>query len=151
MDFKSKWFKFGPYALVFLFAIPTLITIASKLETHFFPVVDRINVERLEMNTYGNPVISGTISRARGGCIFRNMIFFTKTAEFETPIGIQTRAMTSDSEGRAAGEYKFGPWTLFTTMKVLENQSYARLIHSCHPFYDTVTYLDIKDFLNGKE
>ena len=150
MDFKSKWFKFGPYALVFLFAIPTLITIASKLETHFFPVVDRINVERLETNSYGNPIISGTISRARGGCIFRNMIFFTETAEFETPIGIQTPGRVIGRD-RAAGEYKFGPWTLFTTMEVLEDQSYARMILSCHPFYDTVTYLDMKDFLNGKE
>lgn len=150
MDFKSKWFRYGPFALVFLFAIPTLLTASSQLETYFFPVVKDIQIEKLELNTYGNPVISGTIIRFRGGCIFRNMIFFTKTAEFETPIGIQTPGRVIGRD-RAAGEYKFGPWTLFTTMKVLENQSYARLIHSCHPFYDTVTYLDMKDFLNGKE
>lgn len=150
MDFKDRKFRWGTWIVLMVFAFPTILHISSTLETRYFPVVSELKITQIDTNIYGNPVVSGTLVRARGNCAFKNMIFFQPNGEYQTPIGVETPGRNVGKD-RPKGEFTFGPWTLFTDTQTLKNQATARLIHSCHPFYDTVTYIDMKDVFNGEE
>lgn len=149
MDFKGRAFRWGTTAVLLIFAVPAILQISSAVETRYFPVVSELKITEMDKNIYGNPIVSGYLTRARGNCAFKNMIFFQNKGEFQTPIGIETPG-NNVGKDRPKGTFTFGPWTLFTDLETLENQTTARLIHECHPLYDTITYINMKDVFNGQ-
>lgn len=149
MDFKHKANILLVSVLAFL-TIPAFFHLGSWAETKYFPVIGGLNITQYEVNEDGNPIISGTLIRDRQ-CTYKAMTFNRDQNGYDSPIGVQTPGRSSD-RNRPVGEYEFGPWTLYTTTEVFERQGQVKLIHSCHPFYDTVTIIPMSEVLsNGQD
>lgn len=134
-NFRSPKFTYSLIAICSLLAVPTLVQIASCLETKFYPVVDNFKMRTSIETMAGHTILAGTYERNRN-CEFKNITWYTtdEQSKQRVPIPINRRV---GPPSKPIGTYDFGPWELWMTKEKMEEDSYAIVLHDCHPIYLT--------------
>lgn len=135
VDFRSNKFFFGLYLATALLAIPTVIQVASCLETKFNPVVEDFELKTQIETQAGHTILAGTYERKRD-CTFKNITWYTRDdlTKERVPIPINRKVTPAN---KPIGTYSFGPWELWMTKQKMETDSFAVVLHDCHPLYLT--------------
>ena len=119
-----------------LFAIVAMILphFAGGVEGRFFPVANNAAISNMEPLPGGSTRMWGTFEKHRD-CAFVRLEWWIgdpKTGA-RVPVIFEERA-----KDRSEGVAEFGPWSLRMSPHEILNST-AFVVHSCHPFWDTVT------------
>lgn len=110
------------------------------VETKFWPAVSKLVVDKTEWNGTESTKIWVHFTKLRN-CEFVGITWYKgkATGEF-TRVAVVTRSPNDDSNpNRATGTQAAGPWTIALNPVDLRTDSFAQLLHRCHPFWTTTT------------
>lgn len=122
------------WAAIGMIVWPTIDTVAPALEGSLFPVVNRASLT--DITPTGQVVAS-----VRGSSVKLRSCDFVSVNWFLGRPGQPSARVSVDFleavKVRAKGPYDFGPWKVAIPAELIATGSYATIVHSCHPFWNT--------------
>ena len=131
--------NFGYFLLFAMLAwliFASMATFAPSVEGRFFPVVDSIELTKIEEIEDGHSLVYGSARKTRE-CVYHKIEWF-----YGDPYGrsvLIPLKILEPSKIRPNGLFDFGPWKLSLDKNLVRNETFARVHHDCHPFWKTVT------------
>ena len=134
-------------ALVAVFVVQVtsvaIVGIMPKIEGRFYPVVQNVIVDQLEleleleMDTEHDSIeLTGSFEKIRD-CVFLDLLVI-----YQTPDGGEVGVPVRFTEGtlyRGAGIHDYGPWEVDLSVHQFTSNTVVEAYHQCHPFWVTVT------------
>lgn len=127
-------------AITFAAVIMTLWTIGPWVETKFFPVVSKLQVDEI-VDDNGRTKLLVHFNKLRS-CDYVGIAWFrgTKATSFErVAVELTRSASDQSSPNRPTGLQRSGPWYVSMSKRELQQNSFAVLYHKCHWFWVTET------------
>jgi hypothetical protein len=142
----GKYFYTLLYSIFTVFLFVLMLTIGSKYEGYWFPVVNNFQIHKLE--AHGDKTwVWSSFDKVRN-CEYVGISWYYK---FPTPglITIARRTLDIDPNdaqqeqdpNRPEGEHIVGPWEINMTIEEVRNHTLLSTTHRCHPFYITRSIL----------
>ncbi len=129
------------YGVTFSFTVTSLLLLAPWVETRYFPVVGKMQIERLEFEGLDTTAVFASFEKLRD-CDYIGIAWFqgSRSGEF-TRVGLQTRPKTADvsSPNRPVGRQSAGPWLVGMPLTEIRENSFVELYHYCTPLWVTTT------------
>jgi hypothetical protein len=129
-------------ATIFGFTLYSVYTAGPWLETRFFPVVGKLEIESAEPGPMPGTTLVRAAFRKLRNCDYIGIAWFRGTREdgFErVPIILQREPGDLSSPNRPVGYQQAGPWIIGVAPDELRSLSFAELQHRCHSFWVTTT------------
>ena len=129
------------YAITFCMALYFVSMIGPHLETRFLPVVSKLTITELKADENGQAIVDAMFTKLRQ-CEFIGIAWYRGRAdgEFErVPVILLRREGDTSSPNRPVGTQRAGPWIIGMPAAEIRNNSFAQLIHRCHPFWVSTT------------
>ena len=123
------------FAVAGFAAFALMQTYAGRVEGHYFPVVENMEIERQESVEYGKTRIWGSFTKIRE-CPFENLDF--RLGDLFNYSNVET-IFEGGSKVRGSGVEQFGPWVVQLNKAQLESGSLSIVYHKCHPLWLTET------------
>ena len=118
--------KFG-LALLFVVFITAF---GGRIEGKIWPAASPAVIERIERAGEFRVRIWGHSSRLRN-CSFEGLEWRVGSASHNAGVAVE---FEESSKARPEGGFSFGPWVLHLTETQLTDNSFAVVLHRCHPF-----------------
>ncbi|URF48407.1 hypothetical protein M8007_09055 [Dinoroseobacter shibae] len=110
--------------------------VGGYVEGRLFPVTRDTQLTRIEQSDPGWSMIWGHSVRQRQ-CSFVRLEWRIGTPSHYSVIDV---VFLEGSKVRGDGIFEFGPWKLHASQDQIENRSFATVVHSCHPLWNTETH-----------
>ena len=127
--------------VVFVATMILIWIVGPEIETHYFPVVGKLNIERMEDAPGGQTKIWASFRKLRA-CEYIGIAWYRgdRKSEFTRVSLILDRAPGDDSNpNRPVGFQRSGPWTVDIPRHEIETNSFVQLFHKCHFAWTTTT------------
>jgi hypothetical protein len=124
------------WAVIFMSTIFTILQVAPWLETRYFPVVDKLLIERVEWQGPSKSHVYAAFRKLRN-CEYKGISWYrvgdTPDEPF-TRVAIATLRRPGDtsSPNRPIGYQKSGPWEVMMPDYEIRTKSVVELEHDCH-------------------
>ena len=142
VDMSLLAFKGFCAGIMFITAVVTIYTVGPSLETRYWPAVSKLRILDLSENSEGHAVIHAEFTKLRASCKYVGIAWFRGAPEggFERVAVILMRPEgDTSSPNRPIGTQRAGPWIVQMPADEITGNSFARLSHSCNPFWTTIT------------
>jgi hypothetical protein len=117
-------------------------TIGPYVETHFFPVVGKLTIEKIVPTEDGQSEVYAIFEKKRN-CEYIGIAWYRGNRDigpFERVALVLMRADGDDSSpNRPVGFQRSGPRKVSVPTDEILNNSFVELFHKCHPFWTTRT------------
>lgn len=108
---------------------------AGRIEGRFYPVTEDTVIDRIELASDVRSRIWGTSRRVRD-CAFEGLQWYLGDPRSNARVAV---TFEEGAKVRPTGEMTFGPWVLHMTPQQVQRNSYAVVLHRCHPLWITET------------
>jgi hypothetical protein len=138
--FALDAFKVFCGAVIVIATIFTVFLVGPAVETRYFPVVDKLIIDRMEWQGPSVTRIWATFRKLRE-CEYVGISWFSGTRDdFErVPVILHREKGDTSSPNRPVGYQHAGPWDIGVPIYDIPTKSFARLSHRCHGFWTTTT------------
>jgi hypothetical protein len=127
--------------ILFFSFVFTVYAIGPALETRFFPVVSKLEILSIRPTEDGRTEVRAAFRKIRD-CEYIGMSWFVgkRPDDFERVAVVLMRDPNdTSSPNRPVGYQKAGPWIIGLPIDQVKGNSFAQLVHRCHPFWTTTT------------
>jgi len=128
-------------AVIFSATMILIWLIGPEVETRLFPVVGKLNIERMEVAPNGQTKVYASFRKLRA-CEYIGIAWFRgdRASDFTRVSLVLDRAPGDDSNpNRPVGFQRSGPWTVDIPMDEIPSNSFVQLFHKCHFAWTTTT------------
>lgn len=120
----------------------TFFVTLPMAETRWFPVVETLQVDKVEPASEGRSIIYGSFDKIRQ-CDYGGIAWFERKANGDlerVSVELLRRPGDTSSPNRPLGQQTAGPWVIGIPADRVIGASVVELTHRCHPFWTTVTH-----------
>lgn len=142
VEWSLTAFKAFCSAVIFFCAAILIYTVGPYLETRYWPAVSKLRILDLQQNEEGYAIISAEFTKLRSSCEYVGIAWYrgNPEGEFERiPVVLLRQPGDTSSPNRPVGTQRAEPWIVHMPPSDIIGRSFARLSHSCHPFWTTTT------------
>lgn len=128
---------FGLYSLTFLFTTTAFLLIAPYVETRYFPVVGKMQIEAMESQGPDKTRVWASFTKLRN-CDYIGIAWFhgrRDTGFIRVPLTLLRPPGDVSSPNRPLGTQNTGPWIVDIPEKDITENSFVELYHHCTPFW----------------
>lgn len=129
------------YGASFMFAITTILLIAPYIETKHWPVVSKMQIDRMVSLDYNKTEVYASFEKLRS-CDYVGIAWYygnRKTGFTRAPLELMRSSSDVSSPNRPLGRQSSGPWIVSIPMEEISKNSFVELYHKCTPFWLTRT------------
>lgn len=115
--------------------------VGPVLETKLFPVLDPLQIDRVEYKDEDNAYVYASFNKRRA-CEYVGTAWYKglRSGEFDRVLMITIRQEGDNSSPtRPQGRQHAGPWLIGMNAKDVVRYSFVDIFHRCHPFWITRT------------
>lgn len=106
----------------------------GRIEGKYAPVVGNVSITSAKP-AGGGTEITGTAKKLRA-CDFLYIDWYLENGNRRSLASVN---YLEEAKVRTVGDFEFGPWLVNIPPHELKSQSFADVVHYCHPLYNTVT------------
>lgn len=122
------------WAAIGMIAWPTIDTVAPAVEGRLFPVNARATLTDITPTGQVVTSVQGQTVKLRN-CDFVSINWFLgRPGQPSARVSVD---FLDGTKVRAKGPYEFGPWKIAIPAELVAQGSYAMVVHSCHPLWNT--------------
>jgi len=134
-------FEASFYLVLIIGSTVTIFSLGPYLETRFWPTVSKLHILSIEATGPAETTIRAEFTKLRN-CEYVGISWYRGTPQggFErVPVILLRQAGDTSSPNRPTGKQRAGPWIIGVPISEVPSNSFAQLVHRCHPFWPTTT------------
>jgi hypothetical protein len=119
----------------------TVYAIGPSIETRLFPVVSKLEIVSIQSAGANQTEVRAAFRKIRD-CEYVGISWFVgnRAKDYErVTVQLMRDPNDTSSPNRPLGYQRAGPWVIGVPPQELQNNSFARLVHRCHPFWPSMT------------